>query len=175
MWICKIVRMGFCTITPLQDGAPIKDTNLCLKLKKELSTQRLGQSTCKLIFGRDIWYDEIPTTNMITYKVKVDSNVLHFWVKNRIDRKVGCTNVVTIYNRCLKELKAKFTQKIFEPKDFCSCASKDMTFNLHGRLSNKLLLARASRYNITTKVDNICSSRGPVIPFASLINIKKGR
>ena len=157
MSICKIVRMRFCTIMPVQDGAPIKDTNLCSKLKKELSTQRLSQSICKLIFSRYIWYDEIPIDNMITHKVKVDSNVLHFWVKNRIDRKVGSTKVVTIYNRCLRELKAKFTQKRFEPKEFYCYASKDMIFNLHGRLNNKLLLARAPRDNFTTKVDNICS------------------
>ena len=111
---------------------------------------------------------------MITYKVKVDNNVLHFLVKNRIDRKVGNTKVVTIYNRCLRELKAKFTQKRFEPNEFYNCASKDMILILYGRLSNILFLAIAPRDNFTTKVDNICSSKGPVIPFANLVNIKEG-
>ena len=58
-----------------------------------------------------------------------------------IDRKVGSMNVITIYNKCLRELKAKFTQKRFEPKDFGNCVSKGLIYKLRGRLSNRHLLA----------------------------------
>ena len=44
MWIYKIIGMRFCTITPPQDGAPNIDTNLWLKPKKGLSTQRVWDS-----------------------------------------------------------------------------------------------------------------------------------
>ena len=58
-----------------------------------------------------------------------------------VDRKVGSANVVTIYSKCLRELKTKFTQKRFEPKNFGNCASKGLIFKLRGRLSNKHLFA----------------------------------
>ena len=45
---------------------------------------------------------------MIMHRVKVDNNVLHFFlVKDKIDRKVYTINVVTMHNRWLRKLNAK--------------------------------------------------------------------
>lgn len=56
----------------------------------------------------DIWYNKIYLGNMIMHRVKVDNNVLHFFlVKDKIDRKVYTINVVTMHNRWLRKLNAK--------------------------------------------------------------------
>ena len=69
-----------------------------------------------------------------------------------IDRKVGSTDVITIYNKCLRELKAKFTQKRFEPKDFGNCASKQGPDIQTPWKIEQQTFACELRENITTKV-----------------------
>ena len=61
--------------------------------------ERLGQRVSKLIRGMNMSHTQLVLGNLITYEVKVDSDMLHTGVKNRIRCQVCGTKIVTVNGR----------------------------------------------------------------------------
>lgn len=88
---------------PPQDGTPIEDNNLVSKSNNELVIQWFSKG--KLILDRDIRDTKVTYSYMITIKI---CYMLHFLMKNEIDRKICGENIIAISGGVVEERYVNF-------------------------------------------------------------------
>ena len=95
-------------------------------------------------------------------------------MEHHVQAEVGCTDIVTVDNRCPSRGEAELPEEIRYPMELDSHGSNKSIFGFSRRPRNCTLFLRTLRDGIMIEIDNEGAGRGKIILVTSPVIILVG-